>query len=145
MIYLWVRWKNLVMVTWDSVWVVCCSSSHKRSTNKNEAFENLGFIRCKFLRRECSLQRIMGQKRRLVFAVRSFHLFTFIIYGIYWKYWFHTKKFEILFLLKSCFLPIKSHKTWKKAIKKIPSVTRSRRHRRRRRWQKFVPRLQPRP
>jgi hypothetical protein len=56
--------------------------------------------------------------------------FTFIIYVIYWNYWFHTKNLEKFFLLKSCFLPIKSHKTWKKAIKKFPSVTR----RRRRRW-----------
>jgi hypothetical protein len=50
-----------------------------------------------------------------------------------------TPKILKFFLLKSCSLPIKSHKTWKKAIKKFPSVTR------RRRWQKFVPRLQPRP
>jgi hypothetical protein len=41
-------------------------------------------------------------------------VFTFIIFGIYWKYWFHSKNFEKLFLLESCFLPIKSHKTWKK-------------------------------
>jgi hypothetical protein len=59
--------------------------------------------------------------------IASKTLFTFIIYGIYWKYWFHSKIFENLFLLKSCFLPIKSHKTWKKAIKKFPSVTRRRR------------------
>jgi hypothetical protein len=26
---------------------------------------------------------------------RLFLCFTFIIYGIYWKYWFHTKNFEI--------------------------------------------------
>jgi hypothetical protein len=38
-------------------------------------------------------------------------VFTFIIYGIYWKYWFRTKNFEKNLLLKSCFLPIKSHKT----------------------------------
>jgi hypothetical protein len=51
-------------------------------------------------------------------------LFTFIIYWIYWKYWFHTRNFEFFFLLKSCFSPIKSHKTWKKARKiKNPSVT----------------------
>jgi hypothetical protein len=67
------------------------------------------------------------------------YIVTIIIYGIYWKYWFHTKNFEKLFLLKSYFLPIKSHKTWKKAITKFPSITR------RRRWQKFVPHLQPRP
>jgi hypothetical protein len=38
--------------------------------------------------------------------------FTFRIYEIHkGKYWFHPKNFEIFFLLKSRFLPIKSHKT----------------------------------
>jgi hypothetical protein len=53
------------------------------------------------------------------------------------KYLFHSKKFEF-FLLKTCFLPIKSHKTWKKAINFFPPVTR-------RREQIFFTRLQPRP
>jgi hypothetical protein len=72
--------------------------------------------------------------------VLAHQIFTFIIYVLYWKYWFHSKNFEIIFLLLSIFLPIKSHKTWKNAIKKIPSFTR-----RHRRWQEFVPHLQPRP
>jgi hypothetical protein len=38
--------------------------------------------------------------------------FTFRIYEIFkGKYWFHSKNFEKIFLLKTCFLPIKSHKT----------------------------------
>jgi hypothetical protein len=75
-------------------------------------------------------------------------VFTFRIYEIYkGKYWFHSKNFGNFFLLKTCFLPIKSHKTWKKAIKKFPSVTRRRRRcrRRRRRGQNIFTRLQPRP
>jgi hypothetical protein len=41
-----------------------------------------------------------------------------------------------IFLLKSCCLPIKSHKTWKKTKNKFPSFTL-----RRRLWQKFAPHL----
>jgi hypothetical protein len=52
--------------------------------------------------------------------------------------WFLSKIFEIFFLLKSCFLPIKSNKTWKKAIIFLPSVTC---RRRRCRWLKFEPHL----
>jgi hypothetical protein len=75
------------------------------------------------------------------FLSASVH-FSFRIYEIYkGKYWFHSKKIEKLFLLKTCFLPIKSHKTWKKAIKFFPCVTR----RRRRRRQNIFTRLQPRP
>jgi hypothetical protein len=39
-------------------------------------------------------------------------VFTFRIYEIYkGKHWFHSKNFEKFCLLKTCFLPIKSHKT----------------------------------
>jgi hypothetical protein len=63
--------------------------------------------------------RQLWQLRQTEKNLRSKLILTFIIYGIYWKCWFHTKIFEKLFLLKSCFLPIKSHKTWKKNNKQI--------------------------
>jgi hypothetical protein len=45
------------------------------------------------------------------------NFFTLRIYVIYkGKFWFHSKNFEFFFLLKTWFLPIKSHETWKKAI-----------------------------
>jgi hypothetical protein len=82
--------------------------------------------------------------RNYIYKIYLVSFFTFIIYGIYWKYWFHShQKNWKFFFAQIMFLPIKSHKTWKKAIKKFPSVTC--RRRRRRCWQKFVPRLQPRP
>jgi hypothetical protein len=58
------------------------------------------------------------------------HFFTFRMYEIYkGKYW--SKNFEFFFCLKHVFSPIKSHKTWKKAIIFFPSVTRRRAGRRR--------------
>jgi hypothetical protein len=46
-------------------------------------------------------------------------IFTFRIYEIYKvKIGFTPKFLKKKFLLKTCFLPIKSHKTWKKPIKK---------------------------
>jgi hypothetical protein len=53
----------------------------------------------------------LPQKRRIRPKIGA--VFTFRKYEIYkGKYCFHSKIFEIFFLLKTCFLPIiKSHKT----------------------------------
>jgi hypothetical protein len=70
-----------------------------------------------------------------------FLLSLYMDYGIYiLKVLVSLQKFWNFYFAQIMFLLIKSHKTWKKTMKNFPSVTC-----RRRRWQKFVLHLQPRP
>jgi hypothetical protein len=55
---------------------------------------------------------ILPNEAIFFFHFRKNNGFTFRIYVIYkGKYWFHFKNLEKIFLLKTCFLPIKNHKT----------------------------------
>jgi hypothetical protein len=103
------------------------SNFGRTTKNWNFAQKTLPFFRKKILK---------NQKKLRIF---EFAFYFHHIWNILELLVSHQKFWKIV-LRKSCFLPIRSHKTWKKAILIFPSVTR-----RRRRWQKIVLHLQPRP
>jgi hypothetical protein len=90
--------------TWIGIWIEMknCNWFRKRRIGIDLKNTNWNW----FEKQELELE-FLGKNMEIYVS----QFFTIIIYGIHWKYWFHSKKFEF-FLLS--FLPIKGHKTWKK-------------------------------